>query len=220
MNFGPPLRPHRNHFFLGLDLGKSADQSALVVLERTLVPTGAFDHVNYLPETTVRLAVRYARLFPLHYPYIDIPNAIARILPRLDPASYAAASAPKTLSVDATGVGAPVVELLRRARLDARVMPLTITSGLEPHSDHVPRTTLLSNLRILFETGLLRLSPGLPHAHQLSTELMSLSTITRARHDDLAFALALAAWPAGPTLLASTPPSTGSNRRHAPRGSP
>ncbi|MBE0657047.1 MAG: hypothetical protein IH602_05110 [Bryobacteraceae bacterium] len=51
MNIGPPHSPHRNHFFLGLDPGKSAGRSALVILERTLIPTGAFHHVNRLSET-------------------------------------------------------------------------------------------------------------------------------------------------------------------------
>jgi hypothetical protein len=196
MNFGPPLRPHLNHFFLGLDLGQRCDHSALVVLERTRVLTGAFDHVNYVPETVPRLYLRHAERFPLHFPYLEIPNAIKSIFPRLDPPSYDASPVPKTLAVDATGVGAPVVEILHRARLQTRILPITITSGAEPHGHNVPRAALLSNLRILFETGVLRLASSAVHFKQLEKELNALSLhAPRTQHDDLAFALALAAWP-------------------------
>jgi len=220
MNFGPPLRPHRTHFFLGLDLGQRCDHSALVVLERTRILTGAFDHANYTHVTAVRLCLRHAHRFPLHFPYLKIPNAIRSILPTLDPSAYAASPAPKTLAVDATGVGAPFVEILQRARLQARILPITITSGAQPHGNNVPRATLLSNLRILFETGALRLAPNAPHFNQLQKELTTLSLHDgRTSHDDLAFALALAAWPA-PSTHDSAPPNAISNRRNNPRGCP
>ena len=229
MNFGPPLRPHRNHFFLGLDLGQRCDHSALVVLERTFELTGVFDHANYIHETAARLYLRHAERFPLHFPYLAIPQAIKSTFPSLDPAAYQAAPAPKTLAIDATGVGAPVVEIIHRAQLHATILPITITSGAEPNGYNVPRAALLSNLRILLETGLLRLTPQVPHFGQLFKELKTLSAAgPRPQHDDLAFALALAAWPAAASILDSSSmgdssggsANTSHNIRNTPRGYP
>jgi hypothetical protein len=227
MNFGPPLRPHRNHFFLGLDLGQRCDHSALVILERVHELTGNFDHANYVHETATRLYLRHAERFPLHFPYLAIPQAIKSTFPSLDPTAHHAAPAPKTLAIDATGVGAPVVEILHRAHLHATILPITITSGAEPNGYNVPRATLLSNLRILLETGLLRFTPQVPHFDQLFKELQTLSAATRAQHDDLAFALALAAWPAASSILdANHGDSNGDNAntshniRNTPRGYP
>jgi hypothetical protein len=227
MNFGPPLRPHRNHFFLGLDLGQRCDHSALVILERVNRLTGNFDHVNYVHETVTGLYLRHAERFPLNFPYLDIPEAIKATFPELDPPEYQAAPAPKTLAVDATGVGAPVVEIIHRAWLQATILPITITSGAEPRGYNVPRASLLSNLRILLETETLRISPEVPHFKQLAKELTSLSLdAPRSKHDDLAFALALAAWPATASVLdANYRRNAGSakaahNIRNTPRGYP
>lgn len=201
MIFGPPpLRPHTNHFYIGLDLGQRSDHSAVVILERARTFTGRFDHVNYTRETVTRLYVRHAERFPLHFPYLSIPGAIRDTFHKLNPTAYEASPTPKTIVVDATGVGAPIVEILNRAKLPAGIIPITITSGEKPNGNNIPRAALLSNLRILFETGLLLLSPGVPHHTHLFKELSTVSTQTRARHDDLAFALALAAWSARLTL--------------------
>ncbi|MBA3974108.1 MAG: hypothetical protein C0504_07820 [Candidatus Solibacter sp.] len=201
MNFGPaPLRPHTNHFYIGLDLGQRSDHSALVILERARHLTGRFDHVNYTHESVTRLYVRHAERFPLHFPYLKIPAAIQSTFDKLNPTAYESSPTPKTIVVDASGVGAPVVEIIHRAKLPAGVVPITITSGEKPNGNNIPRAALLSNLRILLETGILLISPSVPHYKQLFKELTGLSTLNRARHDDLAFALALAAWSARLTL--------------------
>ena len=206
MNFGPaPLRPHTNHFYIGLDLGQRSDHSALVILERARHLTGRFDHVNYTRESATRLYVRHAERFPLHYPYLKIPAAIQATFEKLNPTVYEASPTPKTIVVDATGVGAPVVEIINRSKIPAGIIPITITSGDKPNGNNVPRAALLSNLRILLETEHLLIGPSVSHFHHLQKELAGLSVSTRARHDDLALALALAAWSA--RLSLPLPPS-------------
>lgn len=91
MNFGTPLRPHRNHFYLGLDLGQRCDHSALVILERVHELTGRFDHANYVHETATRLYLQHAERFPLNFPYLEIPRAIHSLISKLDPPSYQSA---------------------------------------------------------------------------------------------------------------------------------
>ncbi|MBE0659128.1 MAG: hypothetical protein IH602_15645, partial [Bryobacteraceae bacterium] len=187
-------------FFIGLDLGQRSDHSAVVILERARHFTGRFDHVNYTRETITRLYLRHAERFPLHFPYLGIPAAIRSTFDKLNPTHYEASPTPKTIVVDATGVGAPIVEILHRAKLPAGIVPITITSGEKPNGNNIPRAALLSNLRILLETKLLLLSPDVAHYDQLYKELAAISVNARARHDDLAFALALAAWSARLTL--------------------
>ena len=61
------------------------------------------------------------------------------------------------LTVDATGVGAPVVEMLRGVRLGVTVKHVTITSGAAAHGVgenwSVPKRDLMAGLVVLLEQG-------------------------------------------------------------------
>jgi hypothetical protein len=61
----------------------------------------------------------------------------------------------KTLVVDATGVGRPVVDLLRRAQLPCRLMAVTITAGdretLDSGTWRVPKRDLITGLLVLLQ---------------------------------------------------------------------
>ena len=124
----------------------------------------------------------------------------------------------QTLVVDGTGVGRPVVDLFRRARINCRIIPVTITSGGintalnsvtidEWGYWHVPKKELVGSVQVLLGTGRLEVSPGLKQATTLVHELKSFSYKISANtahvaleswrdrdHDDLVLALALAAW--------------------------
>ena len=215
-------RPHPEpHLFFGLDLGRRRDPAALVLLERLSIPLGRTDPVTYQPLAELRLILRAAIRYPLGLPYLTlvsrvsfaVASAASRPAPGLSrpfareprwPVQPGHPARPhRTLVVDATGVGAPVVELLRRAPLEATLIPVTITSGAHPAPDPhggwlIPRRDLLTRLRIAFESGLLRIPRSLPLARDILDELAHLSDTPSPRHDDLAFALALATWPAFP----------------------
>ena len=64
--------------------------------------------------------------------------------------------------VDATGVGAPVVDMLRKADLPCRLMPVTITGGEHDApvrgGYHVPKRELLTGLQVLVQSGGLQIS--------------------------------------------------------------
>ena len=84
-------------YILGLDLGQTTDYSALAVLERPVES----------PSKEVIYALRHLQRFPLGTPYTTIVPGVARI----------AAKPPlrgSPLVVDQTGVGRPVVDMLRR----------------------------------------------------------------------------------------------------------
>lgn len=80
-----------------------------------------------------------------------------------------------SLVVDATGVGAPVVGLLRQA-CDA-VNSITITGGdtvgREASDYRVPKRDLVSTVQVLLQTERLRIASGLPEAETLMKELLN-----------------------------------------------
>ena len=63
---------------------------------------------------------------------------------------------------------------------------------------HVPRNDLLAGLEVLLDAGELKISRRLSEAERLVRELENLQVEGRGcEHDDLVFAVALAAWRAG-----------------------
>ena len=120
------------------------------------------------------------------------------------------------LVVDATGVGGPVVDMLRNARLGCEMTPVTITGGERAHEQSangtpqwtVPRQDLISGVHLLLEREELRIAGKMREAPALVKELESMAVSARSRgksrpgassggqHDDLVFAVALACWKA------------------------
>ncbi|MBI5280167.1 MAG: hypothetical protein HY858_00690 [Candidatus Solibacter usitatus] len=189
------MRRLQTHIFLGFDLGQRQDPAALVLLQRTHEPTGRLCPITRETEMELRFALIHAQRIPLRTPYLEIVSRLAHLIPTLNQRAL------KTLAVDASGVGAPVVELLKDARLQANIYPITISASGHPHSSPhggyiVPRRDLITNLRVLFERRLLDL-PAARHCRpQLTEELLNLRDRPTSSPDDLAIATALAAWPA------------------------
>jgi hypothetical protein len=186
----------RPDYYVGLDLGQTTDFTALAVLERPPADGGAGDGPAY--------ALRHLERFPLGTPYTAIVPAATRL-------ANAAPGGAATLVVDQTGVGRAVVDLLRRAPGTGRIVPVTITGGLEvaeqeDGSYHVPKKELVTCLQLLLQSRRLKVARTLPHADTLVQELSNFRVkITEAlhetfgawregEHDDLVLAVALAAW--------------------------
>jgi hypothetical protein len=115
------------------------------------------------------------------------------------------------LVVDETGVGRPVVDLLRTMPIRAALHPLSITSGsrarLEPTGRwRVPKTMLIANVRARLASGQLKVAEALPAAGAVLRELTDFRVRITAKanetfgpgthggHDDLVLAVALAVW--------------------------
>ncbi|HEY8505549.1 MAG TPA: hypothetical protein VIL46_13275 [Gemmataceae bacterium] len=186
-------------YLAGLDLGQSADFSALAVLERTKAPE---------PEDpgreVSRYAVRHLERFPLGTPYTEVCDRMVKLF-------AAPPLADGMLVVDQTGVGRPVVDLLRRSGLRAYVRPVTITAGHRANRDErggwlVPKKELVSTLQVLLQARRIKVAPSLPEAETLVREMTEFRVkITLAAnetfgawregsHDDLVLAVAVAAW--------------------------
>ena len=99
-------------FFVGLDLGQKQDFSAVAVVER---------------DERGCMRVRYLERMALGTPYVKVVSRVSEIMRHTELALQS------RLVVDATGVGAPVVEMLRAARPRYRVTAVTITAGEHAH---------------------------------------------------------------------------------------
>jgi hypothetical protein len=187
-----------NMYFIGLDLGQRADFSAVAVVERDE------QRLAFLPSAIRRMRVRYLERLPLGTPYAQVVGRVGEII------RHPALCRQSRLVVDATGVGAPVVEMLRAARPSFPVTAVTTTSGERARGIgedwHVPKKDLMAGLQILLENGQLTIHRKLREAATLVRELTDIRLSPRAgghagmgadgygEHDDLALAVALACW--------------------------
>jgi hypothetical protein len=192
-------------YFVGVDLGQMRDYTAIAVLERAEL-RGNFDNAVWAHEKEVALRLRYLERIPLGTPYPDVVERVAELTQDRQLAGRC------HLAVDGTGVGRPVVDLLRRAKPDGILMPVTITGGQMETMDQgfhrVPKRDLIIGLQLLLQRGGLQIAAKLPFARTLVEEMEAVEVrVTPAgneqyaawregTHDDLVFAVALAYWSA------------------------
>src|ERR1043166_5049505 len=141
-------------YFVGLDLGQSRNHSALAVVERAELLLDEMDRVTYERRTELRYRMRFLERVPLGTPY---PDVVARVREVVRNAALAGRC---TLVIDATGVGAPVLDLLRRAELGCGIEGVILTGGeRESHAGgvrHVPKRDLITGLRVMLDNRELR----------------------------------------------------------------
>ena len=205
------MHPHKIYerskmpFLCGLDLGQRQDYTALVLMERQDT-FGDFEYVQWTRPVYSSLHVRFVHRFARNTTYPQIIQSVRTLLS--DPRIFERTS----LVVDSTGVGAPVVDMLRQYKTGALLSPVVITAG-EAASDRetytsVPKKDLVASVAILLQQKALIIPSKLPFADVLIEELLNFrSTIHstgntaygawRERdHDDLVLAMALACWKA------------------------
>ena len=217
-------------YILGVDLGQAQDYTALGVLERTghdtskVTVTHELRSVSYgfgervgskSPYQTItspvyenHYAARHLERLPIGTPY---PAQVARIKELSEHLKADTGSAP-LLVVDQTGVGRPVVDMLRAAELSP--VAVTITGGDAVTQDgrdyRVPKRDLVSVVQVLLQSDRLKIARALPEASTLTSELLAFKVSISLKghdsygndvglwrenpHDDLVLAVALAAW--------------------------
>ena len=189
--------------FCGLDLGQVHDPTALAVLETSEISIGR-SLVTYDWITVKRRSFRHLERLPLGLDYPTIVEHVRGLVSRPELGRRT------TLVVDATGVGRPVVDLLRRAQLPCRLMPVTITSGDRETSDsgtwRVPKRDLITGLLVLLQREEVDICGHLPESETLVKELSAIrikvslaghdtyGAWREGEHDDLVLAAALACW--------------------------
>jgi hypothetical protein len=158
---------YRTDHRLGLDLGQSADPSALTVTRRR-VPvyessvTGEVEHTD-----PPQYAVVWIQRFDLGTPYRDVVRRTAAVR-----------NAPETgrrppLVMDATGVGAPVTEMFKEEGL--RPVEILFTSGDSVSRDgqtyRVPKKDLATTVQRLLQSGQIKIVEDLELAPALVEEM-------------------------------------------------
>jgi hypothetical protein len=200
--------------FVGVDLGQASDPTALTVVER-VETAGAWDPVMVARRKVVRLQVRYLERVPLGTAYPDIVERVREMTQSVGLAGRCRVVA------DATGVGRPVMDLLRRADLGCVLMPVVVTSGDMETQDggyyRVPKRDLIVGLQVLLQQEKLKIAAGLRYSEALAEEMAGMRVRTtqtgheqfgawrEGQHDDLVFAVALACWGAGKLWPGSGP---------------
>lgn len=198
-------------FFVGLDLGQANDYTALSILERIPAKGGYIYHIR-----------RLERVRGESYP--KIVEKVTTLLRSPGMGDGAA------LVVDQTGVGVPVVDLLRRGGLGLKLIAVSIHGGAnithEGNNWGVPKRDLVGVLQVLLQTDRLKVSSKLKLGPVLQAEMLnfkvkidlatahdSYSAWRESDHDDLVLSVALAAWwgehapkPQPPLVIVRAPP--------------
>jgi hypothetical protein len=192
-----------NGYFVGVDFGQTRDFTVIAVVERAET-TGAWDGVQYAWRKEVSLQLRYLERIARGTPYTEVVERVVQVTRWPELAGRC------RLAVDGTGVGRPVVDLLRRERPGCVLMPVNITSGSKQTEEGgysgVPKCDLITGLQVLLQRKVLRIAAGLEHGACLVQEMAAMQVkITpsgheqiavwrEGMHDDLVFAVALACW--------------------------
>ena len=180
-----------NRYVMGVDLGQASDFTAIAV--------GRFPAAREARSVDVV----YLERLPLGTSYPDVVEYVESLMAR--PPLLGGAD----LVVDATGVGRPVVDLLRERHL--KVEAVTITAGSATRRDDlggwwVPKRELVSAVQVGLQSRTLRIARDLKHAATLSDELATFEVkITESAnetfgawragaHDDLVLAVAMLSW--------------------------
>lgn len=186
-----------NEFYCGLDLGQVSDYTALTIAERILPPTdrsNALYHFRHVER--LKLGTSYPDLVAHVTTLVNSPQLKGRV----------------TLVLDYTGVGRPVADLFRRARLSCSLRAIYVHGGDAVTREGgwligVPKRDLIASAQVLLQSERLKIAAILPDTAILTTELVNMRVKIDPRtahdsyaawrenqHDDLVFAVSLACW--------------------------
>ena len=225
----PKYSPRR--YSVGVDLGQAADFTAIAVLEKKMVPpeTAMFSPVgespsNRLVEGDTAYDLVYLKRPKLGTPYDVIAKRVAELVCEVEPQGAFGELGQVTLSVDGTGVGRGVVDMLdtefkRRGttsksipKVDFRRVSVTgsQTSLKRPTRANgywsVPKKDLVFPAVAAFQQGKIRIGKvadrealvnelkNYRRTTNIATGNMAFEPWRESDHDDLLFAVCLALW--------------------------
>jgi hypothetical protein len=183
-----PVAPP-TEWFLGLDFGQRQDFSALATLELKWHSVGRCP-VHYTYGFQPELTIRELRRFPLDTHYTALGPGI------LDYIRHTFGDVqPVDLVLDASGPGAPMVEIFRNSlSKNVSLHPVIITAGQSENNlkggvRSVPRNALLTRLLLTMAAGSLIAPPELKLWNEFVEEMLELSANdghpSAGAHDDL-----------------------------------
>jgi hypothetical protein len=206
----PKYSPRR--YSVGVDLGQANDPTAIAVMERVVVPpqTALFAPVgaspsNRLVEGDIVYDLVYLKRPKLGTPYDVIAKRVADLICELEPEGSFGELGQVTLSVDGTGVGRGVVDMLdtefkRRAaklsavpRVDFRRVSITgsQTQLKRPERTNgywsVPKKDLVFPAVAAFQQGKIRIAKNIRDRDALVNELKNYRRVTNIATGNMAF---------------------------------
>jgi len=162
------------------------------------------DWVTYERRRPLRFRVLYLERMLLGTPYPRVVERVRQVV------RQSAQQGRCTLVMDATGLGTPVLDMMRAANLGCEIVPVLLTGGERESCAngvwHVPKRDLITGLQAMLDKEELWLPSRLPAARDLAREIagMDVKISDRGRvsygrsregeHDDLVIATALACW--------------------------
>jgi hypothetical protein len=191
----PTSQDKRLGVAVGIDIGQRRDPTALCVAEIVLRtgPSGPQSHFT----------IRHLERLPLNTPYPEVAEILRDLIVQVVELTR---ERPKVF-VDATGVGAPVVEILQAAAPHLRIIPVYFNHGdrriAEYDQVRLGKAFLVSRLQVLLQTDRLRLAKT-AEGEALAAELCeyeirvtenandTYGAFRVGTHDDLVTALGLA----------------------------
>lgn len=188
--------PQPPDYCLGLDVGKSADYTALTGLEVQYDESEDPKNATYV--------CRYLERLRLGVSYPDQVEHVRRICLREPLLSNR-----PTIAIDQTGVGAAVVDMFKRAELNADIRPILIHGGNAITNEHgvyhVPKRELVGTAQVVLSTGKLVISDQFSLKEVLIQELQNFQVkisesgidtydARSGLHDDLVLSLSMALW--------------------------
>jgi hypothetical protein len=226
-------------YLITVDLGQVNDPTAIAVLERREVPTGRRELVTNVaayvdggkhlprvlrvPQTAAHYDITHLERLELGTPYTAVPGRLRAIADAIRPRWAALVweeiqqgvrldDAPIEVVVDQTGVGRPVVDILREAGIDP--VAVTIHGGdrvvrVAERELRVPKRSLVGSVQATMQARRLRAAESLADWPALKRELATFKArISLAghdgygagedwragNHDDLVLSVALGVW--------------------------
>jgi len=192
--WGDPIEEPAASYVVGVDLAQSNDYTCFAFIERQGVDGPTTYAVRHLDRFRGRT-------------YTDVARRLAELIERL------ASERPKPqidVIVDATGVGAAALDVMRETRMAAPLVPVIIHGGdrvlFEDGIYRTPKRDLIAAVQVAMETKRLRINPDFPFASILTDELANFRKKTSKTgrdtfeswreddHDDAVLAVALGVW--------------------------
>lgn len=197
-------------YSIAVDLGTQSDFTVISVWKRVQkygkrerLP-GTYEGMQERPPLINEYHLVYLERPDLRTPYPEIADLIYRIVRQPKMAGNS------SLIVDATGVGLPVIQMMRENGLSP--IPLTITGGYTVTQSEatggygVPKRDLVQALNAVLQTGRLKVPKRIKFADQLEKELISFKMRQKTErhtqfeadkestHDDFVMSFAMNAW--------------------------
>jgi hypothetical protein len=209
---------------VGVDLGQQRDPTAITVIERGYVSAGKLYNTHYWYNGREIYAAREPVKLEYHVRHLERPalgTSYVDVVERIQVLLKSLGDDELVLTVDMTGVGRPVADMLKR-RLEEWLEAdrsirlntawITITGGdsvtkAEGGGIRVPKRDLASAPLVLMQNKQLKIAEGLQLADTLKRELLNFKVKINIAtghdpyeawregdHDDLVLAVAMACW--------------------------